>query len=94
VSEDWQYLVHDLKVTEQPGYLHHKGKPVLSIWGMGFLDRHPPEDPAAAKRVVAWFKSGAPEECRVTYMWVAFRLAGECWGTIHAKTPAGAMCTP
>jgi hypothetical protein len=68
LSEDWQYLVHDLKVTGQPGYLHHNGKPVLSVWGMGFLDRHPPEDPAAAKRVVAWFKSGAPEDCRVTYM--------------------------
>ena len=68
MSEDWQYLVHDLKITAQPGYLHHKGKPVLSVWGMGFLDRHPPEDPAVAKRAVAWFKSGAPEECRVTYM--------------------------
>ncbi len=68
MSEDWQYLVHDLKITAQPGYLHHKGKPVLSVWGMGFLDRHPPDDPETAKRAVAWFKSGAPEECRVTYM--------------------------
>lgn len=68
MSEDWQYLVHELKITQQPGYLHHEGKPVLSVWGMGFLDRHPPEDPAAAKSVISWFKSGAPEECRVTYM--------------------------
>jgi hypothetical protein len=68
MSEDWEYLVHDLKITAQPGYLHHKGKPVLSIWGMGFLDNHPPDDPAAAKSVVTWFKSSAPEDCRVTYM--------------------------
>jgi hypothetical protein len=68
MSEDWQYLVHELKLTEEPGYLHHKGKPVLSVWGMGFLDRHPPEDPAVAKSAIAWFKSGAPAECRVTYM--------------------------
>jgi hypothetical protein len=68
MRDDWQYLVNDLKITEQPGYLRHKGKPVLSVWGMGFLDRHPPEDPAAAKRVIEWFKSGAPENCRVTYM--------------------------
>jgi hypothetical protein len=68
MSADWQYLVHDLKITREPGYLHHKGKPVLSVWGMGFLDRHPPEDAAVAKKVVAWFKSGAPEDCRVTYM--------------------------
>ena len=31
MSDDWQYLVHDLKITTQPGYLHHKGKPLLSI---------------------------------------------------------------
>ena len=68
MSDDWQYLVHDLKVTAQPGYLHHNGKPVLSVWGMGFLDKHPPDDPEAAKRAIAWFKTGAPEECRVTYM--------------------------
>jgi hypothetical protein len=68
MSEDWQYLVHELKITAQPGYLHHRGKPVLSVWGMGFLDRHPPEDPAVARRAVEWFKSGAPADCRVTYM--------------------------
>lgn len=68
MRDDWEYLVHDLKITQQPGYLHHKGKPVLSVWGMGFLDRHPPEDPAAAKEAIAWFKAGAPEDCRVTYI--------------------------
>jgi hypothetical protein len=93
MSDDWQYLVHDLKITQQPGYLHHKGKPVLSIWGMGFLDRHPPQDPEAAKRAVAWFKSGAPEDCRVTYMGgvpARWRTLGndsrkdEAWSQVYA----------
>lgn len=40
--EDWKYLVDELKVTNQPGnktYLHHNGKPLVAIWGLGFPDR-------------------------------------------------------
>lgn len=40
--EDWKYLVDELKVTDQPGkktYLHHRGRPLVTIWGIGFPDR-------------------------------------------------------
>jgi hypothetical protein len=40
--EDWKYLVDELKVTNQSGektYLHHNGKPLVAIWGLGFPDR-------------------------------------------------------
>lgn len=40
--EDWKRLVDDLEVTNQVGkktYLHHNGKPVVAIWGIGFPDR-------------------------------------------------------
>jgi hypothetical protein len=42
VIEDWKYLVDSLQVTNQPGkktYLHHRGKPLVAIWGVGFPDR-------------------------------------------------------
>lgn len=42
VIEDWKYLVDSLKVTNQEGaktYLHHNGKPLVAIWGVGFPDR-------------------------------------------------------
>ena len=40
--EDWKFLVDSLKVTQQKGnktYLHHNGKPLVAIWGVGFPDR-------------------------------------------------------
>lgn len=40
--EDWKYMVDSLKITNQQGnktYLHHNGKPLVTIWGVGFPDR-------------------------------------------------------
>ena len=42
VIEDWKMLVDELKVTNQgedQTYLHHNGKPLVAIWGLGFPDR-------------------------------------------------------
>ena len=70
LRDDWTYLVDEVKVTAHANYLHHGGKPVLSVWGMGLSDvaKHPPADPKAAAAIVGWFQSGAPERCRVTYI--------------------------
>ncbi len=40
--DDWKYLVDSLNVTNQKGthtYLFHNGKPLVTIWGLGFPDR-------------------------------------------------------
>ncbi len=40
--EDWKYLVDSLRVTNQTGtktYVGHNGKPLVTIWGIGFPDR-------------------------------------------------------
>jgi hypothetical protein len=69
LREDWRYLVEDLKITAQPGYLHEKGKPVLSVWGMGFSeDRNPPHDLETAMQVVSWFRAEAPGPLRAFYI--------------------------
>ena len=42
VIEDWKHLVDDLKVLrygEKQTYLHHREKPLVTIWGVGFPDR-------------------------------------------------------
>jgi hypothetical protein len=69
LKDDWTYLVDDIKVIAHPNYQRHNGKPLLSVWGMGLNENaHPPADPQAAKDLIEWFKSKAPEAYRVTYM--------------------------
>lgn len=38
VSEDWKMLRKKMKMGNDPAYLHHKGKPLVAIWGLGFGD--------------------------------------------------------
>ncbi|MBO6103200.1 MAG: hypothetical protein J6P03_08125 [Opitutales bacterium] len=39
--EDWKFLVDELKVTggQNTSYMFHNGGPLVSIWGLGFIDR-------------------------------------------------------
>lgn len=39
VIEDWKTIVNNLKATQSENYLHHNGKPLVAIWGLGFPDR-------------------------------------------------------
>jgi hypothetical protein len=38
VIEDWRALRSRMHVTDDPAYLHHHGKPLLAVWGVGFHD--------------------------------------------------------
>jgi hypothetical protein len=64
VEADWKYLVDTLQVTASPRYLHDGGKPVLSLWGLGFTDR--PGTPADAAALVDWLTTSADPRYRVT----------------------------
>lgn len=39
VMEDWKRLTERLDVTRDKACLHHRGKPVVAVWGVGFSDR-------------------------------------------------------
>jgi len=54
VLSDWQYLVAAHNVTASPAWLHHDDKPVLSIWGLGFVAH--PGTPATSLAVVQELK--------------------------------------
>ncbi len=43
IKKDWMHLVDDLKVTESPNYLHHRGLPLISLWGYSVRDDAPVE---------------------------------------------------
>ncbi len=38
VSDDWKMLREKMKIGEDPAYLHHEGKPLVAVWGVGFSD--------------------------------------------------------
>jgi hypothetical protein len=38
VMEDWRALRKRMSITDDPAYLHHHGKPVVAVWGIGFSD--------------------------------------------------------
>ena len=43
IKDDWDALNADTDaLMSSPGYLHHGAKPVLGLWGFGFVDRPEP----------------------------------------------------
>ncbi len=42
VWEDWQQLRKEMDITGDPAYLHHNGRPLVSVWGVGFDDGDKP----------------------------------------------------
>lgn len=64
VLKDWKYMVDELGITRNSRYLHHKGKPVICLWGLGFTHRE--GDAAKAQILVNWLRSGAPKRYQAT----------------------------
>ena len=38
IFEDWRQLKERRNITQGSSYLHHRGKPLVAIWGIGFND--------------------------------------------------------
>lgn len=60
IIEDWKYLVDSLQVTNQKGvktYLFHNGKPLVTIWGIGFPDRPYNTRNIGIERLIDFFKN-------------------------------------
>lgn len=55
VMNDWKFLCNKMKVRDDSRYLHHGGKPVVLLWGLGFKDR--PWSAAQAEELIRFFKS-------------------------------------
>ncbi len=57
VMDDWKFLCDQVKVREDSRYLHHQGKPVVLLWGLGFKDR--PWSPEQDAELVEFFKNNS-----------------------------------
>lgn len=69
IQADWKYLVDTYKIAALPNYQHHKGLPLVSVWGVGLNEtRNPPTNPAEALALVNWFHTGAPIGYRASIM--------------------------
>jgi hypothetical protein len=55
VMNDWKFLCDKVKVRDDSRYLHHDGKPVVLLWGLGFQDRA--WTPAQAEELIGFFKN-------------------------------------
>lgn len=38
VMEDWKRLRTNMRICDDAAYMHHRGKPVVTVWGVGFND--------------------------------------------------------
>lgn len=38
VSRDWKLLREKMEIGQDPAYLHHRGRPLVAVWGIGFDD--------------------------------------------------------
>jgi len=55
ITDDWKFLVDTYDITNDPRYLYHDGKPIVTIWGLGFSGRG--HTPALAAQIIDFFKN-------------------------------------
>ncbi len=87
ITADWKYLVDSLNVTKGRSYLHHKGKPLVAIWGLGF-DHTSFATAAGTDSLLDWFHNTAETKYHATIMgglnntWLGHT---DPWKTIYNK---------
>lgn len=53
---DWKKLLRDTRLTSDPAYLRHNGKPLLALWGCGFKDDKPRPSLDDWRKIIAFLK--------------------------------------
>jgi hypothetical protein len=58
---DWKTLLRDTRLTSDPSYLRHHGKPLLALWGCGFKSDEKPRPSLHDWRKILAFLKNDPE---------------------------------
>lgn len=53
---DWKKLLRDTRLTSDPAYLRHNGKPLLALWGCGFKDDKPRPSLEDWRKIITFLK--------------------------------------
>jgi hypothetical protein len=61
IMKDWSRLINEMKVTQTPAYLNHRGRPVVALWGYGFRRF----DTEATKELFEFFKKPENGDCTI-----------------------------
>ncbi|MDI1320856.1 MAG: glycoside hydrolase family 71/99-like protein [bacterium] len=54
---DWKKLLQDTRLTSDPAYLHHRGKPLVALWGCGNNDAKPRPTLADWLKILTFLKN-------------------------------------
>ncbi len=57
VIADWRTVLRDTRLTADPAYLRHRGKPLLALWGCGFGDDKPRPSLDDWRKILAFLKT-------------------------------------
>jgi len=85
---DWKFLVDSLEVTKGKSYLHHNGRPLLSIWGLGFDHTKPFAPVEQADSILDWFHHSAEKKYQATIMGGVndnWQTQGDDWKAVYNK---------
>jgi hypothetical protein len=93
IREHWTRVVEDLALTGSDRYLHHRGRPLVAFWGLGWRDVPIDFDvtPEQAQELLDWFREGAPPHLRATVLgglpagWATLRgssLSDPAWADV------------
>ena len=61
IMKDWTRLMNEMKLTQTPAYLKHRGHPVVALWGYGFRRF----DAEATKELFEFFKKPENGACTI-----------------------------
>ena len=83
IIADWEYLVDTYNILNKPEYVKQNGKPVVAIWGIGFINRG--LTTATSKAIIDYFKTNAAPKYR------AYIMGGvpEGWSTRTGASETG-----
>jgi len=88
VMEDWRALRKNLTITDDPAYLHHRGRPVVAVWGIGFNDGR--DYTLAECRQLVEFLKGDSEAGGCTVSPIRTCWNWRVWLTLSVRGPSAA----